>query len=108
MDLRIGLDPLAGVVVGNLVVVAGGEGRHHIDADDAVVGVVVGVDDDAEIDVDRAALLAYGLLAVLLDQRLVEIVEDDGRRLVAIVPLGLLQHEEDVDVLQRLGLGVRA
>jgi hypothetical protein len=58
VDLRIGLDPFAGLIVRNFIVIAVGEGRHDIHADDAVVRVVLGVDDDPEIYIDRSPLLA--------------------------------------------------
>lgn len=75
VDLGIGLDPLSGVAVGDFVVVVFGEGRHDIDAQDAVVGVVLSVHMNAEVDVDRPALLAHCFLAVLLPEGIVEGVD---------------------------------
>lgn len=63
VDFGVGLDPLAAVGVGDFVVIALGEGGHDIDAQDAVVSVVLGIDMDAEIDIDRTPLLAHGLPA---------------------------------------------
>jgi hypothetical protein len=50
-------------------------------------------------------VLLLRLVAVLVGERLVEIAEDDGRGLAPVVPLGLLQLEEDVNILEWLGLG---
>ena len=90
----------------NLVVVAGGQGRYDVDADDAIVGVVVGIDDDTEINPDRPALLADCVLAVFLNEGAMEVADHDRRSFRAVVPFGFFQLEEDVDVLERLGFRV--
>jgi len=57
MALWIGRDPFAETGVGYFESSVLVEGRHHVDADDAVVGIILGVSFHAEIHVDRAVLL---------------------------------------------------
>ncbi|MCY1240978.1 hypothetical protein D9M72_538540 [compost metagenome] len=106
VDLGIGLDPLAGVPIGNLEVLVAVERRHDVHAQDLVVGLLVFIHENAEVDVDGTALAPDRLAAILFHQRVLVIVEHDARRLIAVVLLLGAHDEEDVDVLKRLGLRV--
>jgi hypothetical protein len=52
VDLRVGLDPLSNLIVGNLEIVVFVESRDNVDADDAIVGVVLGVGFHPEVHID--------------------------------------------------------
>ncbi|KWW35800.1 hypothetical protein AU374_03324 [Cupriavidus metallidurans] len=106
MDLRVRLDPLSGRRIGDLILVAGIECGHRIHADHPVVRVVLRVDVNTEIHVDRARLFAHGRRTVFLHQCRVEIIQHYRCGLAVVMLLRVLQHEEDVDILERLRLRV--
>jgi hypothetical protein len=90
------------VVVGDQVVVAVFEGGDHVERDHLAVEVVDVL--DAEVDPDGAAVGADPGGAVMGGEHL-----PDGLEYLAgvlVEPGSVPQHDHDVDVAQRLGLGV--
>lgn len=106
MNFGVCLNPLARSGIGNFVFTTGIKGRYGVDADNPVVGVVLGVDNYPKVHVDRASLLAYRILAILLGEGSMEIVQHYRCGLAMVMLLGLLQHKEDINVLKRFSLRV--
>ena len=105
MDVGIGLHPLAKVAVGNLVAVLKLVGRHGVVAEHLafLVGRRVAF---FELDGHAASARLHVVRAIFFAKAFLEGVQDLGGRFAAPVAILFAEAEEDIDILERLCLGM--